>query len=385
MGAARRVFPSYERASMRVLALEPHYGGSHRAFLDGWVRHSRHKWTVLGLPAYHWKWRMRHGAVSLAELVFSEHKGEHWDVLFCSDMLDLPAFLGHARSLVADVPAVVYFHENQLTYPVRHEDERDLHYAVTNLTSAHAADSVWFNSAFHRAELLQAAGELVARLPAGLPEGIVSGIDKKSVVETPGIDAISPRDIRTCGPLRILWAARWEFDKGPEDFFAALNILADNNVDFRVSVVGEQFHTVPPVFGEARERLHERIDRWGYQQSRSEYVRCLQEADVVVSTAIHEFFGLSMIEAISAGARPLLPRRLAYPEILAPLDDSSEAFFYDGTVEDLARRLTEEAIRSYDGGTTQRNARRAVERFFWNRRALAMDDRLEEVANCSHL
>jgi glycosyltransferase involved in cell wall biosynthesis len=369
---------------MRVLALEPHYGGSHRAFLDGWIRHSRHDWTVLGLPAYHWKWRMRHGAVSLAEHVFAAHEGERWDVLFCSDMLDLPAFLGHARRLVADVPTVVYFHENQLTYPVRHEDERDLHYAITNLNSAHAADSVWFNSAFHRDEMLHASGELMARLPAGLPDGIIAGIERKSVGETPGIDPISPSDSRSSGPLRILWAARWEFDKCPEDFFAALNVLVANDVDFRVSVVGEQFRAVPPVFAEARERLHDRIDRWGYQQSRAEYVRCLQEADVVVSTAVHEFFGLSMIEAISAGAHPLLPRRLAYPEILAPLGDSSEAFFYDGTVEDLARQLEDHVARLHRGGTMQCNARQAVERFSWNRRALAMDDRLEEVASRSH-
>ena len=370
---------------MRVLTLEPHYGGSHRAFLDGWGRHSRHEWTVLGLPAYHWKWRMRHGAVSLAERLFAEHEGGRWDVLFCSDMLDLPAFLGHARRVIADVPTVLYFHENQLTYPVRHEDERDLHYAFTNLTSAHIANSVWFNSNFHRAELLQAAGELLDRLPAGLPDGIVNGIERKSVVETPGIDAISPRRSRTPGPLRILWAARWEFDKGPEDFFAALKTLTNKNVDFRVSVVGEQFHTVPSVFREARERLHDRIDCWGYQQSREDYVCCLRDADVVVSTAIHEFFGLSMIEAISAGTRPLLPRRLAYPEILAPLGDSSEAFFYDGTVDDLARRLEEHASRLHEHRATSCAARHAVERFFWNHRARMMDDRLEEIAGRSRL
>ena len=35
---------------MKVLALEPYYGGSHKAFLDGWQKHSRHEFTVLGLP-----------------------------------------------------------------------------------------------------------------------------------------------------------------------------------------------------------------------------------------------------------------------------------------------------------------------------------------------
>jgi len=48
---------------VNILALEPFYGGSHRAFLDGWAAHSRHHWTVLGLSPRHWKWRMRHGAI----------------------------------------------------------------------------------------------------------------------------------------------------------------------------------------------------------------------------------------------------------------------------------------------------------------------------------
>ena len=47
------------------------------------------------------------------------------------------------------------------------------------------------------------------------------------------------------------------------------------------------------------------------------YLKILSEADIIVSTAIHEFFGISVVEAIAAGAYPLLPKRLAYPEVLA--------------------------------------------------------------------
>ena len=302
-------------------------------------------------------------------------------MLLCSAMLDLPALLGHARRLLAEIPTVVYFHENQLTYPVQHHDERDLHFAVTNLLTGRAADAVWFNSAFHRDEFLQAATELVGRLPPGLPVDLLPCLAAKSVVEPPGIEAISPFDTRADGPLQILWAARWEFDKGPEDLFAALDILLKRNVDFRVSVIGEQFRSMPPIFEEARERLEERILHWGYQASRAEYIRRLQEADVVVSTAIHEFFGLSVVEAIAAGARPLLPRRLAYPEILAPLQDSGEAFLYDGSVESLADRLEEWAAELQNASLLECNARQAVERFFWEHRAPEMDAQLGQVGS----
>ena len=52
---------------VRILALEPYYGGSHKAFLDGWSAASRHEFTLLTLPAYKWKWRMRHSAVTFSD------------------------------------------------------------------------------------------------------------------------------------------------------------------------------------------------------------------------------------------------------------------------------------------------------------------------------
>ncbi len=151
---------------MNVLALEPYYGGSHRAFLDGWVRHSRHRWTVLTLPARKWKWRMRHAAVTLADRA-REHRsdGEAWDVLVTSDMLPLAEFLGLVDRTVRDLPSVVYFHENQLTYPVRRDDPRDLHFAMANMTTALAAGQVWFNSAYHRDSFLDALAGLLAQMP----------------------------------------------------------------------------------------------------------------------------------------------------------------------------------------------------------------------------
>ena len=52
-----------------VLALNAYHGGSHQAFLNGWSGRSRHRFTTLTLPAYKWKWRMRHAAVAFAEQI----------------------------------------------------------------------------------------------------------------------------------------------------------------------------------------------------------------------------------------------------------------------------------------------------------------------------
>src|SRR5690606_24211876 len=62
-------------------------------------------------------------------------------------------------------------------------------------------------------------------------------------------------------------------------------------------------------------------------------------ADIVVSTAVHEFFGTAIMEAIYCGCHPLLPNRLSYPELVpeslqrpllhAPvLYDSEEELFH---------------------------------------------------------
>lgn len=369
---------------MRVLALEPYFGGSHRAFIEGWSARSCHEWMVLGLPAYKWKWRMRHSAVTFAQQV-AEHvaNGAAWDVLFCSDMLNLAEFVGLSGSAVQALPRVAYFHENQLTYPVRHASERDYQFGMTNITTGLSADQVWFNSAFHRDSFLEAVAAFLKRMPDYQPFDAVERIRANSSIQPQGVADFAPREARLPGPLRILWAARWEHDKNPEAFFAALEKLQDQGVDFRVSVIGEHFRAYPPVFDTAQARFRANADRWGYQETRADYEAALREADVVVSTADHEFFGISVVEAIAAGAYPVLPRRLAYPEILSTSEYArASEFFYDGSVGGLTQRLVQLAGRLQDDDPWQGAAeevRRLVGRFSWSQLAPVLDHALGAV------
>ncbi len=369
-------------SQLNILALEPYYGGSHRAFLDGWRQRSRHEWTVLTLPAHKWKWRMRHAAVTFAEQLRGESPGP-WDVLICSDMLNLAEFKGLCPPAAA-LPAVAYFHENQLTYPVRHDEPRDLHFALTNMTTALAATQVWFNSAFHRDSFLAALDDLLARMPDFQPTGAVESIRAKSSIHPPGIEAFPPRGPRTPGPLRILWAARWEHDKRPDVLFDAIRMLRQRTDTFRLSVVGQQFRDVPEVFEQARHEFDAHVDHWGYLDDRAAYEEALRSADVVVSTADHEFFGIAVVEAVAAGAQPLLPNRLAYPEILQAAENpASQEFLYEGAPEELAERLAALADTIVSGGDLWRGdaerARRLVERFSWDRVAREMDDALRSA------
>ncbi len=220
--------------------------------------------------------------------------------------------------------------------------------------------------------------------PTLSPFAEVDRIEARSQVMPPGIEWRGSRAVRRPGPLRILWAARWEHDKNPETFFAALKVLVERGVDFRVSVIGEQFRDVPGVFAEARPWLEPHLDRWGYQPSREDYLSALGEADVIVSTALHEFFGLAVVEAIAAGAYPLLPRRLAYPELLEVEHGParSERYLYDGSIAELAGRLADLARQLEQGRLWPGDSdwgRNAVRRFRWEQRVPVMDQALEEV------
>jgi len=169
---------------LKLVILEPYYGGSHATFVDTLIRRSRHDCTLCTLPARKWKWRMRGAAIWLAR------DGGGW----CSDAADKPdVILGNDMLSVADLralmppalratPIVCYFHENQLTYPLAENDWRDYQYGMTNITSGLASDQVWFNSEFHRTSFLDAAAALLRKMPDFVPADSTQAIREKSAV-----------------------------------------------------------------------------------------------------------------------------------------------------------------------------------------------------------
>ncbi len=367
---------------LKVLTLEPYYGGSHKAFLEGWIHFSRHKWTQLYLPPRKWKWRMRHSAITLSNQTAEKvEAGEKWDIIFCSDMLNLAEFKGLVHPTVQKLPAIVYFHENQLTYPVIHQREWDFHFVFTNMITALAATEVWFNSSYHRDAFLEGLPYFLKRMPDFQSPEAVEIIRSKSYIKCPGIHQFPKRNKRRQGPMRILWAARWEYDKNPELLFRALRVLKEKEIKFRFSVIGEQFQRMPDVFHSARKEFAGFIDRWGYQHSRHDYESALLDADVFVSTADHEFFGITVLEAAAAGAFPLVPEKLAYPETLER-DDGNEDFYYKGGANQLADRLIQlsEKIQKnnlWDGDPNR--AIRIAEKFYWKSKANLFDQDLNNI------
>jgi glycosyltransferase involved in cell wall biosynthesis len=335
---------------LRVLIAEPYDAGSHAAWLRGLQAHSRHTIETITLPGRFWKWRMHGGALTLSRLL-RERGTPAPDVLLASDMLDVAAFVSLARSSLAGTAIGLYFHENQLAYPTpraepewdasrrRRAARRDEHYPFINLTSALCADRVFWNSAHNRDSFLEALPAFLGRFPDFREPGAAAAVAQRSEVLPLGLElrALRPAaQARLPGPPRIVWNHRWEHDKDPETFFEVVGVLAEEGLAFELIVLGERFVREPPVFARAKKALGARIRHWGFVDSRADYAAWLQQGDIVVSTARHEFFGAAMCEAVACGCLPLAPRRLSYPEVFAR--SMHEQVLYDDE-QDLARRL----------------------------------------------
>jgi glycosyltransferase involved in cell wall biosynthesis len=139
----------------------------------------------------------------------------------------------------------------------------------------------------------------------------------------------------------LIWGYRWEFDKGPEEFFRALNILSERGVDFELAVLGENFSRKPKVFLEAEKTLAKHIVQFGYVESFADYAKWVWQADIVPVTSNQDFFGASVVEALYCDCFPLLPKRLAYPYII-PSEYHSKCFYDD--FDDLVSRLSEAIV-----------------------------------------
>ena len=307
---------------MKVLALEPWYGGSHRNFFRDLIKHSRHDFEIVTMAARFWKWRLHGGSHTLSRK--AKHViagGFKPEALLASSMVNVPAFLALTRKELAGVPVVYYLHENQLTYPLSPEEERDVSYAYINYLSCLAADRIVFNSQFHYDEFMRSLPGLLRMFPDYTHLHTVAEIRAKSRVLHLGLDLQShaqfSRPARDSGEsLVILWNQRWQYDKNPEVFFRLINRLDDAGCRFRLILAGKRFEAQSYRFDEAFERYAERILHYGYAEDFEEYSCLLHRADVVISTAFHEFFGIAMMEAIYCGCHPLLPNRLSYPELI---------------------------------------------------------------------
>ncbi|XP_027315004.3 tRNA-queuosine alpha-mannosyltransferase isoform X1 [Anas platyrhynchos] len=421
---------------MTVLLIEAFYGGSHKQLMDLLQEELKEDCVLCTLPAKKWHWKARTAALYFMQTVPTN---PNYRILFASSVLNL-AELAALRPDLGKLKKVLYFHENQLAYPVQNWKERDFQYGYNQILSCLVADVVVFNSAFNMESFLTSIGKFMKLIPdhrpkdlekiirpkcqvlyfpvrfpdvsrfmpehklahlenligvksngdayqfAGLPgqqkSRALGGLMKNSNVchesglceAQPGLCTTQHEGLHSpltaperlnkseasestnpcqeedkqhltfnlCNiwsgmdyqqrPLHVAWPHRWEHDKDPETFFKVLLKLKEKELPFHVSVLGECFTDVPDIFSEAKKALGSSVLHWGYLPSKDDYFQALCTADVVVSTAKHEFFGVAMVEAVYCGCYPLCPKALVYPEIFP-------AEYLYSTPEQLFKRL----------------------------------------------
>lgn len=332
------------------------------------MRHSRHRIELHTLPARFWKWRMRGAALHFVRAVAAP---EEYDLLLVTDLMgvaDLKALWG-ARC----PPIVLYLHENQLSYPVPPGERMDFQFGFTDIASALAADVMVFNSRFHHDAYFAALPRFLRRMPEHVPKWIPAALEPKARVLHPGCRLPQPPDEQVPGaepgaPPLVIWNHRWEFDKQPAVFFAALRQAQEAGVAFRVALLGENFQVVPQEFEAARGWLGERLVQYGYVPSRAAYRELLRCGSVVVSTAIQENFGISVVEAVAAGNHPLLPRRLSYPEVIPAAYHDACLYADDAALAEMLIRLL-----AAPPVAAPRGLAAAMQRYSWSTLAPAYD------------
>ncbi|MEZ5167673.1 MAG: DUF3524 domain-containing protein [Acidimicrobiales bacterium] len=363
-----------------VHLVEPFFGGSHRVWAEGWRDHSRHRIELDTLEARAWRWRMRGGAITLAGRLLERDPAYRPDVIVASDMLDLATFAAMIRRRLPDVPIVAYLHENQLTYPRQPGEPLDQGLAWTTWRSLVVADRIWCNSQFHLDEVVAAVADLLGSVPDHPHDALLDEVAARMEVMPVGVDlgwvGTSPRRLEgaALSPL-VVSNQRWHHDKDVGAVVRELRRLARGGVDFRVAVVGdheggEALH-IDPVLDD----LGARVVARGHL-GRDAYRRLLREADIVVSAAHNEFFGIAVVEALAAGCVPVLPRRLAYPETV-PAEFHEGALYDSGDLEPALRTAitdVDQRRRSVVG------LAEAMRRFDWAVLAPRYDDAIDRLA-----
>jgi len=323
---------------MRILLLSAYDAASHRRWREGLVANfPEHEWRVLSLPPRFFSWRIRGNSLSWA---MSERPvlEQDYDLLVATSMVDLATLRGLVPKL-ATMPSILYFHENQFAYPGSAHQFSSVEPQMVTLYAALAADRLAFNSDYNRRTFLAGVTDLLGRFPDEVPDGIVDALSRRStVVPVPLQDecfvaAITDdRDRLVDDRLHLIWNHRWEYDKGPDRLLAVVERLIERGIGFELSVLGERFRREPEAFAALRQLLDAHLNvlrHWGFMESTDEYRDHLQTGDVVISTALHDFQGLSVLEAVAAGCVPLVPDRLCYPEWF------DEGFRYPSLLDDI--------------------------------------------------
>jgi hypothetical protein len=310
---------------LNILALEPFYGGVRRQMLQTLMRLSRHRWSLLKLPARRVERRLAASARWFAELI-GRIDIDNVNLLFTSEMLNLPELFRMVPKL-ARRPSLVYFHDNQTPTldPESHTSPLDL----VNVSSAMAATELWFSSQYHQDSFFQKTEALVEHVPEIAGQNPVSELLAKSLVMPPPVDLARLFAVVHSGSPVYRDSRALFVDLREIDVTVLLEVLR------RLDVRGEPFNliTVGPQKG-----LPDSLRRTSLSETdETAQYRAMHEAAIFVGLRYGATSDELIVPALSAGCWPVVPDAGLYSELLPPMLHLT--CMHDGSVESILGRI----------------------------------------------
>ncbi|XP_066855776.1 tRNA-queuosine alpha-mannosyltransferase isoform X5 [Anser cygnoides] len=336
---------------MTVLLIEAFYGGSHKQLMDLLQEELKEECVLCTLPAKKWHWKARTAALYFMQTVPTN---PNYRILFASSVLNL-AELAALRPDLGKLKKVLYFHENQLAYPVQNWKERDFQYGYNQILSCLVADVVVFNSAFNMESFLTSIGKFMKLIPDHRPKDLEKIIRPKCQVlyfpvRFPDVSRFMPE--HKLAHLENLIGVKSNGDAyqfaglpGQQKSRALGGLMKNSNVCRESGLCEAQ----PGLCTTQHEGLHspltapERLNK----SEASESTNPCQEEDKQHLTfnlcniwsgmdyqqrPLHVAWPHRWVEAVYCGCYPLCPKALVYPEIFP-------AEYLYSTPEQLFKRL----------------------------------------------
>ncbi|MCX7553294.1 DUF3524 domain-containing protein [Marinicella sp. S1101] len=305
----------------RILLISAYDAQSHRYWHQQLISGlPQFKWQLLTLKDRYFSWRMGGNAMSFQQQSDTELSADY-DVVLATSMTDLSTLLALYPHL-NPARKLLYFHENQFAYPVNNKQQGLAEMQLRSIYAAMVADVLVFNSQFNRDSFISGVGAFIKKMPDGTPADLPQRLKAKAqLLPVPIRDDARPIQQQTDNNkkpcLEVIWNHRWEHDKGPETLLELLR-LCRGHEQIKFHILGQQFKQTPPAMQSIIDAHRDQCLNLGYVEDRDAYLAILQRADVVLSTAQHDFQGIAMLEAVACGCLPVAPDRLVYPEYYPP-------------------------------------------------------------------
>lgn len=354
--------------------VSPFHGqSSHAAWAEGLKRHSRHRISVVEMEDRAWSWRLKGSSPTLS---LKMGEVDAVDLVMATSMTCLSSLFGLLRKgPLASLAAVYYMHENQLTYPIRPGGKRDAQLVLRQFHSQLASDHVWFNSEHNRTSWFTQLPKFLAAFPDHQGLERLQDLERKSKVMPVGLELPKcPPKLEDPSRPILLWNQRWEWEKGIDRFSDLVKKLGPE-ANFDVVLLGPSPGPREPTREALEEFLGPRLLHSGWCD-RASYQQWLEKASFAISTARHEFFGISLLEAAAHGLMLFLPEDLSYPEILPP--ELHQFCLYRGP-KDLHRAVRTFLEQPHDYLKIRAALQARAYQYSWSRLVELYDEELEVI------